>query len=504
MKRLLAILSLTLLITSTLSAQNFSSKGFSLGADRDTLLYIIASPFDNWYLTVSGGMQTFIGNTPDPEACWNTTDYGVRLDIGKWIIPDVAVSLRLGFANAHSKSRFGGNNPWSDIKNPIHYDGAEYGPYYPIKAYMLTAFGVVTFDWTNFLSGYEAGKRKHWHLYTPVALGGVVMFSDIINPNYVDKVNSNPNEDNVALGEIQKNFELGFSVGLMTEYFATKHLSLYAAAELMCMRGSIDDYNYNLDAKYRRVDLVPSLYVGAKFNLLHEVNKYNPYTKSSQREKVNHEFLAFGTRNTIPTLTGRIESLNNQIDSLQNLAETVNPEKIEALQNELDSLQQELDSLQLTPISNILPVNVMEELLNANEKLNLPATVVFYQLDKYDIDYNGYKKLQHFAHDISTLDDTIEFFIVGAADSLTGSIRHNQWLSEHRCQAAYDVLVNQFHANKNQFILAPAGGIMEYEPQENNRMALIIQRTPVTEEIINRWIKHKGKGKKTIALPSEK
>ena len=55
------------------------------------------------------------------------------------------------------------------------------------------------------------------------------------------------------------------------------------------------------------------------------------------------------------------------------------------------------------------------------------------------------------------------------------------------------MLVDQFDASGNQFILVPVGGIMEYEPQENNRIALIIQRTPVTEEIVNRWMFHKGK-----------
>ena len=35
----------------------------------------------------------------------------------------------------------------------------------------------------------------------------------------------------------------------------------------------------------------------------------------------------------------------------------------------------------------------------------------------------------------------------------------------------------------------PVGGIMEYDPQENNRMALIIQRTPQTEAIVDKWMK---------------
>ncbi|MCR5589142.1 MAG: hypothetical protein K6F72_05965 [Bacteroidales bacterium] len=486
-KRLLIIMAM-LLATASVSAQRFV-RGFALGADRDTLQYIIASPFDNWFITPSVGIQTFIGNTPDKAAAWNKLDFGARVEVGKWIIPDVAVSLRLGLATAHSKSRHGGNNPWTDISNPINYDGQKYGPYYPISAYNLSMMGIVTFDWTNFLNGYEAGKRRHLHFYTPVGLGVMMMYGKIVNPNYVNKVNHNDDEIKVEMGQTQRNFELGFTGGLMTEYYATKHLSIYAAAELAFARGSIDDYNYNLDDGIRRSDFMPSIYVGVKFNLLKSVSKYNPYTKSTSRERVNHEFLAFGTRNTVSTLQGRIERLNNQIDSVQNLSDAKSAENMVMLTEmgkERDSLQQRLDSIET--FVGRPPANVIEELLNANEELGLPATVVYYQLDKFDIDYNGLKKLQKFAKELNQLDDTLEYYVIGAADSITGSIPHNQWLSERRCEAAYNMLVKDFGVSANQLILMPVGGIMEYTPQENNRMALIILRTPQTEAIVTKWM----------------
>ncbi len=487
-KRLLVIIALLLAATASVSAQRFV-RGFALGADRDTLQFIIASPFDNWFLTPSVGVQTFIGNTPDRAAQWNSMDFGVRAEVGKWIIPDVAVSLRLGLSSVHSQSRHGGNNPWTDINNPFTYDGAEYGPYYPINAYNLSAMGIVTFDWTNFLNGYEAGKHRRLHIYTPVGLGLMMMFGEIVNQNYVNKVNNNADEKNVEMGQLQRNFELGFTGGLMTEYYATKHLSLYAAAELAFARGSLDDYNYNLDDGIRRVDFMPSIYVGVKLNLLKSVSKFNPYTKSTSREKVNHEFLAFGSRNTVSTLQSRIERLNSQIDSVQNLSNeksSLDAAKLADMGRERDSLQQRLDSIEDNAVRQ--PANVIEELLDANEDLGLPATVVYYQLDKYDIDYNGIKKLQKFAKELNQLDDTLEYYIIGAADSITGSIPHNQWLSERRCEAAYNMLVNNFDVSSNQLLLMPVGGIMEYEPQENNRMALIIQRTPQTEAIVTKWM----------------
>ena len=80
----------------------------------------------------------------------------------------------------------------------------------------------------------------------------------------------------------------------------------------------------------------------------------------------------------------------------------------------------------------------------------------------------------------------MKFYIIGAADSVTGSIRHTQWLSEHRSKAAFDMLV-ELGMSANQLVPVSIGGIMHYEPKENNRMALVIQRTPITEEIVERW-----------------
>ena len=76
-KRVLILLTL-LLATSSLSAQNFARRGFAFGADRDTLLYIIASPFDNWFLTLGGGPQTFIGNELDASARHNKLNWNIN------------------------------------------------------------------------------------------------------------------------------------------------------------------------------------------------------------------------------------------------------------------------------------------------------------------------------------------------------------------------------------------------------------------------------------------
>ena len=489
MKRYFILIALLAATTTTLSAQTFSRRGFSLGADRDTLLYIIASPFDNWFITPSVGLQTFIGNAPDKEACWNRLDYNIRVEVGKWVIPDVSVALRMGLSTVHSQSLHAGNNPLTDYSSPITYQNVA-TTYYPISAYSFFAQGIVNMDWTNFFSGYERGKRSRFHFNTPLGFGGIILFGKIANQNYVNKVRNNGEKD-VELGDLSRNLELAFTAGLLAEYYLSKEVAINASTELLWARGSLDDYNYNLDAKNRRVDFIPSFNIGIRLNLLKNVTKYNPYAKKSSREKVNHEFLAFGTRNTIPNLNSRIERLNSEIDSIQNLSDqrgTNDSMLLVAKNKELQNLQEQLDSVRA---ASGTPTNVLEELIQVNEILGLPATIVYFQLDRYELDYNGRKRLQNFAKEMNALDDTLEFYIIGAADSATGTPRHNVWLSERRCEAAYNMLVDHFGVNENQLIVVPVGGITDYEPQENNRMAMVILRSPVTEEIVERWLRKK-------------
>lgn len=478
MKKILFLLTILLATSSVLNAQNFSRRGFSLGADRDTMLYIIASPFDNWYLNVGGGIQTFMGNELEASARHNKLNFNLQGEIGKWIIPDVAISARFSLFNVDGQTQYG-RQPFIDKTS----DTPNENGYYPFHAYAASLMGYVTIDWTNFLSGYERGKRNKLHIFTPIGLGASMLFGLQRNPRGAD--------DGFDIGSFRKNFELAYSGGIGAEYEVTQELALSAIIELFGSESTWDWSPY--DNSYSRFDIIPSFNIRARFNLLKNVSKYNPYTKKSTREKVNHEFLSFGSRNTIPSLNGRIERLTRNIDSIQNLSDQRGAQdsaKLASMNKELANLQDQLDSVQSLPYRAI---NVLDELIQMNEVMGLPSTIVYFQLDRYELDYNGRKRLQNFAKELNAMDDTVEFYIVGAADSATGTVRHNQWLSERRCEAAYNMLVDHFDVDGNQLIVVPVGGITDYDPQENNRMAMVILRTPVTEEIIERWMNKRKK-----------
>lgn len=459
-------------LTNTVSAQNFERRGFAFGADRDTLYYIIASPFDNWYINIGGGIQTFMGNELVASARQNKLNYVLKAEIGKWIIPDLSISLRLSHFDVDGQSKYG-LQPFIDYTSDIPNANG----YYPFHANAFSLMGYVTLDWTNFFRGYEVGKKTHFHVYTPIGLGMSMLYGEGRNPRAAE------------YGKIRRNYELSYVAGIGAEYIITPDLAINMNAELF---GSESTWDWTpFDNSYSRFDVMPNITIGIRLNLLERVHKRDMYTNRVVLDTVYHYFRSFGGRNTIPSLTGRIETLEQLIDSTQNLADMLSRDDstqraaLEAAIQAVDSLRNQLDTMQ-TP-----PQNIMQHLQMANEVLGLPATVVYFPLDKYDLDINALKRLQRFAKAMQKADDTLEYFIIGAADSLTGSRRHNDWLSERRCEAARNALVYRFGANNNQLTLVPVGGITAYEEKEDNRMAMIILRTPEIEAIIQKWTRYK-------------
>lgn len=457
--------------------QGILGRVIAFGADRDTLKYIIASPFDNWWLNMGGGLQTFIGNEVESSARHNKLDFNVRAEIGKWIIPDLAVSLRLSYMTVHGQSRYP-LQPFIDFTGlPRDADGNL--PYQPFSAHAATAMGFVTIDWTNFFRGYEAGRNRRFHIYTPIGLGASMLFG----------TQKNPQNKAGDVGDFRRNFELAFAFDLGAEYIISRELSVNASLELFGSESTWDWSPY--DNKRTIFDLIPSVNVGVKINLLKQITKYDVATHSSKKSKVYHEFLAFGSSHTVSDLHDRIDRLVREKDSIQDLSNQQQDEQ----QQHLDSINRALGDLQnlLAQAQDDLeaqrrPLNIFEELTLANEALNLPACIVYFELDKYNLDYNACRRLEAFCKEARQSDDTVQYYIIGAADSLTGSIRHNQWLSERRSEAALNHMVERLDMDAARFVRVSVGGITEYNVKEDNRMAMIIQKTPITEEIVRRWI----------------
>ena len=487
------IIAAALLMAAGLSAtaQPRFYRGVSIGADRDTLLWIIASPFDNWWVNVSPGVQTFIGNEQDNEARWNRIVPSLRAEVGKWILPDLAVSLRWTGSHIYSQGSYGGLNPWLDRSDQtgVQFDGS---PYFSQSMNGFVALGLVTLDWTNLFCGYETGRRSSFHIYTPIGMGGMWLWGKTNN----SLVRQRDELEGRDPDRTRWNKELAFSAGLGLEYYPKKSdISFFVSGDLTGIRGTVDwTYSSDLpDAPHpkRKTDWLPSFNMGVTINIIHHIHKRNLATGMRFRDTVYHEFRTVGTYRGINRLRESVKILHDSVDGLNDKANSLVGDtsrlgqRLRDLEGSIQNIEDQLDT------SHPAYHNGIQALKDYIETNDLPATVVYYELDKFNLDATAHRRLRRFASKMNRLNDTIEFLVIGAADSLTGSRRHNDWLSDRRCKAAFDALTKTYGADPNRLIMRPMGGITAYEPKEDNRMAMIVLRTPAVEALIEKWSRYK-------------
>ncbi|MCR4659694.1 MAG: hypothetical protein K5650_05310 [Bacteroidales bacterium] len=455
-------------------------RGFALGIDNDTLHYLISSPFDNWFVKFDGGINTFIGNEPDAAARHNKLNIHVAAEIGKWMIPDLAVTLRFSLYSIDGQSYYG-RQPFIDKLNDTptqnfhtNTDGTIYY-YYPFHANALSIMGNVTLDWTNFFYGTEIGYRTRWHTFTSVGFGPSMLFGNLRNPITAQK-------NGVEVGIFYRNFELAADIYFGVEYIASQKLSFNATAGFFVSESTWDWSPYTNSGNGNIFDYIPTVSAGLKLNLIKTTVKYDRFSERSYEIDNYHRFQYINMRD----VTDSVERLVEVRDSIIE-ADSSNKESIKALEFDIARLNDTIDKIK-TDLGISGPTNVIDELLELGELLNLPAVVVYFELDKWQIDLNGRNRLRNFAREIMNGPyDTCEFYVVGAADSLTGSIPHNWVLSDNRSEVVRDMLIEKFGMDGDKLILNPVGGITVYEPKENNRITIVILKTPETKAVIDKW-----------------
>ena len=108
----------------------------------------------------------------------------------------------------------------------------------------------------------------------------------------------------------------------------------------------------------------------------------------------------------------------------------------------------------------------------------LPYEMVFFELDRWDVLPEEEGKIAKMATIMKAFPEE-KFILTGSADSKTGTVARNQFLSEHRADTVYSVLVNKYGVNPDQLTRNYLGGILEYQPFVLNRTTVIIMDNPI-------------------------
>lgn len=454
----------------SLTAEDAKGKvhGIALGVDRDTLQYIVASPFDNWYFSFGGGGQTFIGNEVEASARRNKLNYNIYGEVGKWIIPDLSISLHFRFMDVDGQSRYS-NQPFIDFTGVPVVDG--YYEYQPFHAHAIQANFFITLDWTNLFQGYERGLKRRFHVMTPAGLGADYMFAKQVNPKRTEY-----RHEVYKPGDLRYNFEYYAQGGLLFNYAITKHLDLDVFASLLVSESTWDWSPYDNDVS--RFDLIPSLDFGLRVDLFEEI--YQKVNKNDiVAQEINHKFLNARNERITDQLRDRIQQLEDELADEQKRGDK-DQETIAQLQDDLDSLKHKLDDATKDEHGASL-VHDLYDLVSGDPNI---STVVYFPLDRYYLDHNARKTLQRFAIRFKQISRGEVFYIIGGADSATGKPHHNWELSQNRCKTIYDALVTEYGIDPDLLEVYPLGGISEYYPYELNRIGIITKKTPELTAII--------------------
>ena len=442
-------------------------KGSYLGVDNDEKEYLVGAPADNWFFGVGAGIQTYIDNQVEKSAIWNPITPAVYVEVGKWLIPDLAVSLQLSGINSVSQTRYS-LNPFTDYTGVPNPTGNL--PWHQINFFNFALNGNVILDWTNMCLGYEKGSSKKVHILTPLGLGCAWVTGKGVNKN--PKAIKNPS-----------NFELDFSVAFIPMITLSENIRLVPAIRLQAERGSLNYGAYFDENVSRHIDFQPYLTLGLNFNLSGTKEGATHPTRYKGDVATQHVFVPVENSYTMEAIYDKIAALKADNAALQGanddlkgqLAAVPVPVALAADQEKVDEGAPKR------------ALNAMEEILvNADES---GTAIVYFPLNSDKLDYNADMRLRNFAEIVKNSDEDTKYFIVGAADSATGTEKINNELSIKRCKAVYNKLVKDYGVYPGKLEMRPLGGIDEYGKNELNRLGLAVRVDAKMAAIVDKYSK---------------
>lgn len=402
---------------STPSDYNSSSKVIKRDVDmtNDSVAILLGKPKDNWFITAGLGLHMFCGNEKMNSARVNPLTPQIGMKVGKWLVPSVALSLNLDLGYAKGQST---NNV---------YVPSTSGEYSRFTFFYYDLYGEVTLDWMNLVCGYYRASHKKWHLQNTIGMGFAWQTGKAGNPSRKG---------------IVSNYEMSFHFGFNNDFRLNDKLILFVEPKLALMRGTWD---YSpMSNTYGRFDLLTSVSVGVKFNL---------------GKKAKHQF-DYGTNVKL----SEIRQLNNEIGKLakENTMLQENDKKtIDSLNNVIEDLRSQLP----------IPLQIIDVI----EEKDLEYMTIYYQINSALVDYSSERSLKVMAAKIMKSSPNTKFYIISSADKATGTPAINDALSKGRCNGVYKILVDKYGVNPNKLIIHSLGGIDHYQPDELNRMSIVVE-----------------------------
>jgi len=411
---------------------------------------------DSWFLQLQGGGQLYYG-TDDREGAFGDRLTGnAEFQIGRRIFPMFGFRLGggIGYAhgfieketyNTHTITFGDGTGEHGDGLNGYYYD---YDENLLIQKWKYFYYGADLFlDLAIFRGTKEYDPFKHWNNIIYLGVHNKYSLSDILTPRN--------HRSEIHAGYVGKyNFSTGWSVygdfrfSLMERLFDREWVSGiersgFALDPILNVQVGLM-YKFHFRTSDERSTFVHR----ENETLVTNVKTYTTYIRKT--EEIYHyslidTLLAYSQQNVdTPEMQAKKDSIRALIDADKNRGKRA------------------ADGM---PLDSILLKNL------------LPYEMVFFELDRWEILPTEEMKIDKMARIMKAYPNET-FILTGSADSKTGTVNRNIFLSHHRADTVYTTLVEKYGINPSQLKREYLGGILEYKPFQLNRTTVIIMDHP--------------------------
>lgn len=387
---------LLLAVSASVSAQEFTSEYPTSRRDENGNVvksgYITNSWYDNWTISVNGGLSTSFSKVSD-----NMITPAFDISVTKWAMP--AMAFRFGIQGFQGKEGLDYYMPQFMNHSPFPYNNKVLSWDY------FYAHADLIWSATNSFLGYDFDR--FWNI-APYLHGG---YQRMFDP---DKYKTNYDREAV------------FGAGIINTFRLTDRISL-----------NLDVRAANYSGRYHvleggRVTAVTAM-VGLSINL------YKPGWKRAHELEIAKDAALASSAAALASLA-TAEGLNKDL-----AAENT------ALRNRAQELEDEMNALKAVAASS--PNKETDELLR---RIGEAGLVIYYDLAKDNIRDCEQLHISQYVKAVLDVDPDHVFYLTGSADKGTGSESINTRLSNGRVNNVKRYLINELKVAPEQVVIKKA------------------------------------------------
>lgn len=503
MKKLNILFLFVLLAGSTLYAQNETRKLIIDTLQRSgthDVGWIRSHSFDNWIIDLQGSGHLYYGFEDRKGPLKDRITGNAEVHLGHWIFPMVGIRAGLGMGNSHgfiTKNSYLANrgaltadygNCWGPstatlISGNDTIRGALGGYYWPIdnntdlfiQKWKYIYAGLDFMVNLSYMHSFrEVIFDKKWNHIVYVGFNVRVGLSENNPEKFSNFIGYSTSP--AFKGFKNTNFAAEGHIGYNCQYALTKHINLFAGARLSLLEGNFDRERIpGVETMGPDWEFMVTAGIGYDFNFRSEKQRRNYYVEHNiipynAVELPKH--VRFVQQEDLLVVKHTEVELITYYDTID---DSVSIRQLDTIFSWLDTIPQ------FTPHDSVPSDESLDSILL---KRMLPYEMVFFDLDKWDIRPQEEMKIAKMARLMKAYPERT-FILYGSADSKTGTVKRNDFLSKNRADQVYNRLIIEYGIKPEQMRRVYLGGILDYDPFILNRTTVIIMDHPAVEKAFN-------------------